>query len=81
MKGISREGNCLLAIAKDNNRECVMPADIADALRTNPEDKVQDDLLEILAFFLEVEVNYPMVCILLANKELILTGEELREFS
>jgi hypothetical protein len=81
MKDISREGNCLLDIAKAKGRDYIKPEDISDALKTETSDKVQEDLLKILAFFPDVEVNYPIICIQMANKELILSGEELREFS
>jgi hypothetical protein len=81
MKDISREGNCLLAIAKDKKHDCVKPADITVALKTNQADKVQEDLLKILAFFLDVEVIHPMICIQLANQEITLSEEELRKFT
>jgi len=41
--------NCVAQLAKKDKRDYITPEDIGEAFKSNPEDKVRKDVLEVLA--------------------------------
>jgi len=80
MDAFPKSDNCLLQIAARKQQNQIGPEEVNEVVQTDGTERAQEDLLKVLAFCLDIEVIYPVICIEIANKELILSEKELREF-